>query len=155
MADVLLRIVHIEGPIHEDELTNRVRDLWGLGKAGARVQDSVARGIHSLIVSQRCQREDDCLFLLEASVPVRNRQAVGSASLRKPDLLPPRELRAAIERVVATHHGATEREVVQTVSRLLGFKATSSALREAISRQAQALQESGRLSVHDGLLRAT
>jgi hypothetical protein len=29
MVDVLLRIVQVEGPVHEDELTARVRDLWG------------------------------------------------------------------------------------------------------------------------------
>jgi len=36
MADVVFRIVEVEGPIHEDEVTARVRDLWGLGRAGSR-----------------------------------------------------------------------------------------------------------------------
>jgi len=33
---VVFRIVEVEGPIHEDEVTARVRDLWGLGRAGSR-----------------------------------------------------------------------------------------------------------------------
>jgi hypothetical protein len=117
MADVLFRIVQVEGPVHEDELTARVRDLWGLGRAGSRIQDSVARGIRALLVSGRCQREDDCLFLPEAPVPVRSREVVRSASLRKADLLPPQELRAAI-----AHYGASPSEIAVAVSRLLGFK---------------------------------
>jgi very-short-patch-repair endonuclease len=155
MADLLFRIVRIEGPIHEDEIAARVRDLWGLGRAGARVQDSVARGIHALLVSQRCQREDGCLLLPETVIRVRNRGAVRSASLRKFELLPPQELRVAIENVVTAHHGASAREIERTVTRMLGFKATSAGLRQAVSRQIHVLQKGGRLVEQDGLLRTT
>jgi very-short-patch-repair endonuclease len=152
MADILFHIVEIEGPIHEDELTARVRDLWRLGRAGSRIQQSVAHGIRSLLVSKRCQREEQCLFLPGAAVPVRTRESVLSTTLRKPDLLPPRELRAAIEKVVAEHHGAQAAEIVQTVSRLLGFRATSAALRAVIERQIEHLQAVGSLLEQDGLL---
>lgn len=154
MAQVLFRIVEIEGPIHEDELTSRVRDLWSLGRAGSRIQDSVTRAIRSLLGSQRCLREDECLFLPDAGVPIRNREGVRSASLRKPDLLPPQELRAAIESVTAAHYGASVGEIVQTVSRLFGFKATSSALRQRIIEQVDRLLSSGGLIDADGILRA-
>ena len=153
MADVLFRIVEIEGPVHQDELTARVRDLWGLGRAGSRIQDSVTRGIRALLVSQRCQREDDCLFLPGAPVRVRNRESVQSASLRKAELLPPQELRTAIETIAVAHFGAGARELVVAVSRLLGFKATSAALREVIEQQVRALKIRGRLVEQDGLLR--
>ncbi|MDQ3621728.1 MAG: DUF3320 domain-containing protein [Verrucomicrobiota bacterium] len=153
MADVLFQIVQIEGPIHGDELTARVRDLWGLGRAGSRIHDSVVRGIRSLLLSKRCQCEEDFLFLPEKKFPVRNREAVRSTSLRKPDLLPRQELRAAIESVATAHHGASAREIIQTVSRLLGFKATSSALRDAIARQIDELQNRGRIAEQDGLFR--
>jgi very-short-patch-repair endonuclease len=153
MADVLFRIVKVESPVHEDELTARIRDLWGLGRAGSRIQDSVARGIRALLVSGRCQREDDCLFLPGAPVPVRSREVVRSASLRKADLLPPQELCAAIESVVVAHYGANSREIAVAVSRLLGFKAMSVGLRENIERQVQTLKAKGRLSEQDGLFR--
>ncbi len=153
MSQVLFHIVRIEGPIHEDELTTRVRDLWGLGRAGSRIQDAVARGIRSLLVSQRCQREDDCLFLPDAKIPVRNRENARSTSLRKPEFLPLRELRAAIERVVAEHHGARAAEIVHTVSRLLGFKSTSGGLRKTIQDQIELLLAKGVLVEQDALLR--
>ncbi len=151
MADVVLRIVEAEGPIHEDEVTARVRDLWGLGRAGSRIQDSVARAISVLLKTQRCRREDSCLFLPGAPVPVRSRAAVHSASLRKPDLLPLQEVRAAIEKVIAAHHGASATDIVRTVSRLLGFQATSAALREILREQIERLANSGRIQESDGL----
>ena len=153
MADVLFRIVQVESPVHEDELTARVRDLWGLGRAGSRIQDIVARGIRALLVSGRCQREDACLFLPEAPVRVRSREVVRSASLRKVDLLPPQELCVAIESVVGAHYGASPPEIAVAVSRLLGFKAMSAGLRETIERQVQTLKVKGRLREQDGLFR--
>jgi very-short-patch-repair endonuclease len=151
MADVVFRLVEAEGPIHEDEVTARVRDLWGLGRTGSRVQDSVARAVRLLLTSQRCRREDGCLFLPGAPMPVRDRTAVRSPSLRKPDLLPPQEVRAAIEKVIAAHHGASAADIVRTVSRLLGFQATSTALRKIIGKQIEREVKSGRIHEFDGV----
>ena len=93
------------------------------------------------------------LFLTEAPVPVRSREVVRSASLRKADLLPPQELRAAIESVVVAHYGASPSEIAVAVSRLLGFKAMSAGMREIIEQQVQTLKVKGRLSEQDGLFR--
>src|SRR2546428_350389 len=95
LASIVVRIVELEGPIHEDEIVNRVRDLWGFGRAGARIQDAVAKAIRSVLVTKRCAREDGFLTILDAPVRVRNRESV-SSSTRKPEMLPPTELRAAI-----------------------------------------------------------
>lgn len=153
MADIVFQIVQIESPIHEEEVVARVRDLWGLGRAGSRIQDVVARGIRALLASQRCQLEDGCLFLPSANVPVRNREGVKSSTLRKPDFLPAMELRAAVVKVVVEHHGAGIGEIVQTVSRHLGFKATSATLRAVIQKQVEHLQSSGSLADQGGVLR--
>lgn len=153
MANIVFRIVEIEGPVHEDEITARVRDLWNLGRAGSRIQDSVTRGIHALLVSRRCAREDDCLFIGDAPVCVRNRENVQSASLRKPELLPPQEIRTAIMAVAISHFGAGKDEMPRAVSRMLGFMATRAALQERIQQQVEVLKSGGQLIEQDGLLK--
>ncbi len=153
IGEVLFAIVQIEGPIHEDELTSRVRDLWGLGRAGSRIQDVVTRGIRSLLDSNRCQREGECLFLANEPVKVRNRETVKSASLRRAEMLPGLEIRLAIENIVKAHFGANSREIVTAVARLFGFRSTSSILRETIEMQIDAMRKMGTLSEQDGLLR--
>ena len=40
LGEFILRIVREEGPVHEDEVLVRVRDLWNLGRAGSRLQVS-------------------------------------------------------------------------------------------------------------------
>jgi hypothetical protein len=73
-------------------------------------------------------------FLATSTVQlkVRDRSEVSSSTLRKPEMLPPMELRFAAIRFVEAHLGATLEETVNGVSRLLGFRATSAQLRQAI-----------------------
>ncbi len=129
IADVLVRIVEQESPIHEDELVVRVRDLLGLHRAGNRIHDAVARGIRSLIITKRCSRESGCLAIPGAPVPIRNRENVASPSLRRPDALPPSEIRAAIVALIGSHFGASKREIPMAVAHMFGFKSTSGPLR--------------------------
>jgi hypothetical protein len=65
--------------------------------------------------------------------------------------LPPQEVRAAIEKVIAAHHGASAADIVRTVSRLLGFQATSTALRKIIGKQIEREVKSGLIHEFDGV----
>ena len=153
MAELLLRIVREEGPIHEDELVTRVRDLWGLGRAGNRIQEAVANGVRFLLVSQQCTREDGFLNIPNASVPIRNREKVSSSTLRKPDFLPLSEIRAAIHVIIDIHHGATAAEIPVAVARVLGFKNTSGHLRRVIENQTARLKRLGTITEASGMVK--
>ncbi len=152
MTDLLQRIIEVEGPVHEDELVARVRDLWALPRAGARVQDAVARGVRALLVARRCVREDDCLDLPDRPVRVRSRDGVRSANLRKPDFLPPSEIRAAILAIAAAVHGVNRAELPTAVARVLGFKTTPASLRVLVERQCSRLETDGLLTGQNGFL---
>jgi hypothetical protein len=153
LAAVVVRIVEIEGPIHEDEIVNRVRDLWGYGRAGSRIQDAVAKAVRSVLVTRRGHREDGFLSLPGAEVPVRNRAATDSANLRKPDFLPPAEVRAAILAVIDLGHGARPDEIPTAVARMLGFRTTGSQLRAVIEAQRDRLTRRGVVVEANGLLK--
>lgn len=155
MAKVLLRVVEHEGPVHEDELVTRVRDLWDLGRAGNRIQDAVAKGVRFLIRTRQCVREDGFLSIPGASVPLRRRDSVKSPNLRRPEFLPPAEIRAAVLRLIDTHHGAAECEITTAVARLFGFKSTGGQLRHVIDRQVAKLRRQGLIAEQDGMLKRT
>lgn len=155
MADIVLQIVQQEGPVHEDEVVARVRDLWGLGRAGNRVQDSVAKAIRSVLVTRACTREDGFLSIPSAAVPIRNRSDVSSPGLRKQDMLPPAEIRAAILALVDAHHGATDEEIPVAVARIFGFKNTSGQLRSIIASQTAKLQRQAVIEESNGMLKRT
>ena len=148
-ADILLQIVQAEGPVHEDELVTRVRDLWNLGRATARLQDAVARGVRLLVVSQRCVREEEFLAIPGAPVLIRNRARVNSSTLRKAEFLPPAEIRATILALVEAHHGAQRGELPLAVARVFGFRTTGAILRERVDAQVDRLLAEQTL-VNDG-----
>lgn len=153
MAATVARIVEIEGPIHEEEIIARVRDLWQLQRAGTRIQSAVQAAL--LHAGQRgaLEVEDGCYAVTGKPVVVRNRALASSRSLRKVELLPPQELRQALLELIDQAHGAGAEEVATPVARRLGFQGTSQALRERIQAQVQVLLAQGQLQDHDGTLR--
>lgn len=153
MAAIVLRIVSHEGPIHEEEIVTRVRMLWSKGRAGSRIHDVVARSIESLLASRTCVREEGCLTMPASTMRVRNRANVMSPTLRKPDHLPPTEIRAAILAILDASHGATRSEIPSAIARLLGFQATSAQLKAVIESQIAKLVRAGKIEEANGMLK--
>jgi len=91
----------------------------------------------------------------QKEVPIRNRENTASANLRKPKILPPTEVIAAILAVVRIHFGIKNNEVIAEVSRLFGFKSTSSQLRQIIQTQLQGLVDNGAVTERDAVLQLT
>lgn len=139
MAYTVERIIELEGPIHEEEIVARVRDLWRLGRAGNRIQAAVTDALRHAARKGRLSVEGDCWRVLDAAVPVRDRSNAASRSLKKPELLPPQEIREAIVGLVREAHGVRHEETATAVSRMLGFQATSQQLRERIELQVDQL----------------
>jgi very-short-patch-repair endonuclease len=153
MATVVDKIVEIEGPIHEEEIARRVSELWGLSRTGNRIVSAVQRGLQVAVHSGSIGHGSPFFYKTEQlDIPVRNRENVTSANLRKPEMLPPSEIMTAIKAVVGIHFGMRADEVIAEVSRLFGFKSTSSQLRQVIQEQLQKLIESGILTERDAVI---
>ena len=145
MADAVVRIVAIEGPVHGEEVARRVTRLAGLERTGRRIAEAVGRGLARAVREQRLVRDGRFYALPETTPAIRDRSLVRSASLRRPDMLPPAEIQAAILQVTGSHYGATSGEIALQVGRLLGFQATGARLRTLIETEVERLLASGRL----------
>ncbi|WP_102958224.1 DUF3320 domain-containing protein [Mangrovicella endophytica] len=152
MADLVAQVVQVESPVHVDEVVARVRDAFGLQRAGARIQAAVEQGVERAVAHRGVVRDGDFLSLADAEAIVRDRRNALSAGLRKPEALPPAELRVGILRIVTDNFGATDDEVTGALSRQLGFKATSAQLRAVISAVISDLVERGWLAKEGGML---
>jgi very-short-patch-repair endonuclease len=133
LSEMVRQIVEIESPIHASEIITRLRTAWGLQRAGARIEGVVSRAINLA-----CNKDDiiqDGQFLIHqnSKVMLRNRQNVQSSGLRKSEMLPPQEIAVGITQVLKSNLGATDDEIITSISRSLGFKATSGTLRKVIS----------------------
>jgi len=150
LTRIVVRIVTEEGPIHADEVASRVAQLWGLSaltpKGIANVRQALGFGLqlHSLIASGPFYSHED------SKLVVRNRDDA-PPTLRRPERLPPAELRAAILAVLGATESASGEEAVLGVARLMGLGFPSPAIRAVIEVQiaqliaAGAAQEQGEL----------
>lgn len=151
MAAYVVRIVEAEGPIHLDEITARIRTLWGLGRAGSRIRAAVDRAA-SIAVKRDLILGGPFYTIPGQQIVVRDRSRVLSPSLRKPDMLPPSEVELALLKLVDSNFGASRNELVQAVSRSFGFAATSIQLRNVLEEGIDRLLASGQLILKDHLL---
>ena len=150
MIKHVARVVTVEGPIHESEIVVRIRTAWGLARAGNRIRDAVKNAIRA------AKRKGDIaggpFYVIPGqAIIVRGRGDVESQTLRKPEILPPEEVKAAIVQVVDENYGAERDQLVQAVVRLFGFSSTSSQLREVVESALTGLLDSGNLRL-DGPL---
>ena len=152
LSSLAENVVEIEGPVHVDEVVNRIRDAWGLKRAGGRIQEAVERAIEVSVKTGRLSEEGEFLSMPGRRPKVRNRSEVRSPSLRRPDSLPPAELELAIMNVVRINFGATDEQVCTVVSRALGFKSTSGPLRDVIADAATRAVAKEWLARKDGML---
>ena len=126
-------------------VTARIRLAWGLQRSGARIQAAVEQAAGAAHARGRVIRDGAFLSLPDQVILVRDRSVAASSSSRRPEMLPPAELRAAVQGAVAENFGASADEIVQSTARAVGFKATSAALREVIEAQIAALKDAGAL----------
>ena len=150
LVRIVTRVVEIEGPIHRDEIARRITSLWGLQRTGGRIVETIGKAINLGLQAGTLKVHTGFISLAgQGHVSVRDRSVVASASLKKPEMIPPAEIRQAILHLVATHVGLGREEATVLVARTLGFKSTSSKLRNVIERTLQGMTQQGMVEVRD------
>ncbi|WP_051949384.1 DUF3320 domain-containing protein [Methylosinus sp. PW1] len=144
--------VRIEGPVHSDEVVSRIRDAFGLKRAGNRIQQAVEAAIGVAVTTGRIESVVDFLSIPNSPVRVRDRSSATSQMLRRAEMLPPSEIRSAVVDVVRRNFGATTDQVVQSVSRMFGIRSTGANVRDVIQRQIDDALEGGVLTMQAGVL---
>ncbi len=151
LAGFVKRIVEIEGPVHRDEVVRRLSSLWGYQRMGSQIESAIYRTVDHLCRIQNILEYDSFLSTTgQQAFQPRNREGTKSANLRKPEYLPPMEIRAAIEYSVTKHTGLFQDELAETVARIFGFKTTTAKLRERIELVMHGLVKDGVIELYDG-----
>lgn len=153
LARVVARVIEIEGPIHGNEIARRVTQLCGLRRTGRRIREAVTRALQTL--PKPTFRRLDGDFYMAAGrrhCPVRDRSTVEPSTIRKPEMLPPVEIRKALRAIVEVNLGVEPDEAIVEAARLFGFRSTSAQLRQVIEREMAALVSTGRLERRNGKL---
>jgi very-short-patch-repair endonuclease len=148
LADYVARVIATEGPIARDEIVTRLRDLWGYRRAGSAIRAAVEAAIEKVLHAGGYATEGDFIWRADQPVRVRDRSAVRQESLRRPENLPPPELRAAILQTIERNLGAGDAELPRAVSALLGVSSAPAAFRELVTAAIDRLTRDGQIERH-------
>ncbi|MHB8474750.1 MAG: DUF3320 domain-containing protein [Steroidobacteraceae bacterium] len=133
VEEAVRRIVDIEGPIHTEEVARRVATVWGLERAGSRIQDATRRALRVLERQIALKAAGD--FWMSAKAPEvqpRDRSEAQSSTLKKAEYLPPAEVSATAKEVLKENVRVPVNELVVEIARRLGFQRTGQDLHEVI-----------------------
>ena len=155
LGTVIKSILAVEAPIHRSEIARRVSHIWGLARTGTRIVDAVNDSIDYLNRDNRIEVSDSFCSLPGKVVVVRNREAVASANLKKPEQIPPAEITAALEEVIKANIGIESEDAMREVGRLLGFRSTSAKLKDAIAPVMKTLCETHGFEIRQGRIYVT
>ncbi len=157
VADLIVKIIEMEGPIHEDMVVRKTSLIWGYDRTGDLIKEKIQMAIDFLIHQGRVDRSHlNRHFLLnpKAKVRVRNRGEVKDTQLRKPEMIAPEEYRVAILDAVKRCLAINRKDCAIEVARRLGFKSTSETLKKRIITQVdQLLHEGDSIMQSNGIIR--
>ena len=152
MVELVVQVVEVESPVHEDEVVTRIRTSWKLGRAGGRIQNAVKAALQAANRQGRIVGNVGFYVIPEKKVTVRDRSSVLSIGLKKPEYLPAVEVAAAIVEILREHLGSTRAELPMHVGRLLGFRSTSAGLRSLVNQVVTDLRERKEIEEHADML---
>lgn len=151
LMDILIRIVTIEGPIHEEEIGRRYASVCGKERTGSRIHEAAMFGLARATRESKLHAEGS-FYALEplTECSPRDRSATRSGTLRRPEMLPPIEIRTGLRQIIVAHVGVEPRGAVIEVARMLGFQRTGPDLLRVIEDQLRALLGEGILVLRNG-----
>lgn len=154
LSQMAEQVVALESPVHFDEIVARIRDAWGVGRAGGRIRDCVQQALDISEKQGRVLEVGGFYSQPGSDIVVRDRSGAASPTLRKPEMFPPAEIEGALIGVVSRNFGATEDQAVQAVARAFGVKSTSAQLKDVITDVLEQGLEKGVLVRRDSLIDA-
>lgn len=145
MAKAIENIVRIEGPVHFDEVVNRIRSAWGIGRAGSRIKQAIRWGVNHAI-REGLIEEKGC-FLWSAGqtdIPLRRRTGRPPAKI---EYICDEEISEAVRTVLKAQFATEHSELANQAARLLGFQAVHSFTFERVKSVIVGMVDSGELMI--------
>ncbi len=148
---ILVRIIEVEEPIHEDEIARRYAMVCGRERAGSRIQAATQNGLaRALRDGAVVARGSFYMRREQPEYPLRDRSATVSLTLRMPDMIAPMELQWGLRRVVADQVGVEPEAAITEVARMLGFQRTGQDVRRVIEAEIEQMVQQGALVQRNG-----
>ena len=149
------QVVQVESPVHVEETALRIANAAGLQRAGTRIRSRVRSLAHRGDASGLLRMKGHFLWRVDQErVEIRRRDSELPGRLRKPDMIAPEEIGAALQSAVHSSYGIDENGAVTEASRLFGFKRVGKEIQTRFQTVLRDLVAAGRVQDRGGQLHA-
>lgn len=149
------QVVQIESPVHVEETALRIANAAGLQRAGTRIRARVRNLAHRGDATGMLRTKGDFLWRVDQErVAFRRRDGELPGRLRRPDMIAPEEIGAALRCAVQSSYGIDVNGAVTEASRLFGFKRVGKEIQTRFKVVLRDLVTVGVLQEHGGQLHA-
>jgi hypothetical protein len=150
---LLQQLVKAEGPIHIDVVVRRLRQAWGLDRAGDRVRRTVDEVLAEAESGGQLRRRGEFLWpAAPGPVAVRVPDPKHAESGREVEHIAPEELQAALRLLVAEGGAIGEEALLAQTARVLGFGKLGDSIRQHLSEALEALRQQGVCATRGGAI---
>lgn len=152
VATWVTKVVQVESPIHLDELTRRIVEASAASRTGRRIREAILNGVRHAERVGKVRRRDGFVWLAGMTdAPVRDRSNLPT-KYRKYELVAPKEVTAAVLKVVDASMGIQPEDVPSAVCSMLGFGRTSADMDVSVRDVVQQAIDDGLLTTRGGYL---
>jgi very-short-patch-repair endonuclease len=146
LSRMIMEVVDVEGPIQDGLLLERIRESWGVGRAGSRIRDNLRRTVDFL--TQRGEVQVAGRFIELKGQTLETVRVPGSdpQASRTVAEVPPAELELAVQNVLADAHGGTPDELTLAVALLFGWNRRGPDIAAALDAAVDALVRQGHIT---------
>ncbi|MEV6679418.1 DUF3320 domain-containing protein [Streptomyces erythrochromogenes] len=144
LRKVLAQIIEAEGPIHQDLLVQRAREVWGLGKSGRRMVENAQHVLDALVRAGIAECESG--FVDVAGRRLRGVRTPLDDQPRRIAHVSPAERQLAMRELALECPGMTTEELLQQARELFGWKRMGSDIRSALESDVRNLLARGELT---------
>ncbi|WP_052605245.1 DUF3320 domain-containing protein [Acidithrix ferrooxidans] len=151
MKRLILQIVAIEGPLHQDLVLRRLLKAWGIKRSGQNIKHNFATAVIQLIWSGEIIRREEFLYTAKTKeVSVRIPVAGEENSRRGPLQITREELGHAIMNLVDDAQAIQRDQLLAEVARIFGWQRKGSEVTRVLESVIDELAEAGRISEKEG-----
>lgn len=143
LADQIVRVVDIEGPLHRDLVVERLKEVNAVGRAGSNVTTNIRRAID--IATRANDLEVDGDFLSKPGRECNSFRHPGDGVERPVHWIAPREIAVAVLHIVEEQFGYQRGALPKAIAEIFGFDRTARGTVEVVASVVDDLVERGSL----------
>ncbi len=148
----IVKVIESESPVHIDQIIERVRQRWGLRRAGSAIRERIQTAAKAAVQGGRIEWESHSSrrrvsdrFLVVPGAQLVPRCCMDGDSPRPIDQISETEIAAGVSVVVRAIHGGKRTDVIQQTAREFGFKRTGGLIDERIGQVVDRMVTEGQL----------